>query len=176
MKKGLEQFNIVPLCIPMDANGAGALLTSIYFSFKGYRSATIVGLFGDASAGHDLGIKLYQAKDVAGTDAKVLNALSTGRIYSKEAGTFALLQAVTGWTKQTQATADEAWVGLTSGESVGLHAIEISQEDLDRDNGFNAVRADLDDPTESKIIALFAILHDPRYAGAPEDMPNPLVD
>ncbi len=158
-----------------DADGAGAMLTGIYFNATKYARWLICTIFGDGTAAHDVGIKLYQAKTAAGGDAKVLDALSTGRIFSKKGASFALLQAVTAWTKETQATPDEAWVDLTSGESVGVIACEVKASDLDGAGGFKFIRADLDDPTAAKVVDLFAIGLDPVYAAGPESMADPLT-
>lgn len=159
---------------PADINGSG--ITGDYVSFKNYSRCLILIVAGDGSAGGDLGVKLYQATDVSGTDAKVLNALETGRIYTMNGADYATLAALTVLTKETQATADEAWCDTDSGENVNILWAEIRADDLDVENGFDCMRCDIDDPGAAKVVAGFYLMMDPKYACAPELMPDPLVD
>jgi len=173
-RKLLERLQLVMGCEPQDLDTAG--ITGDYVSMKNYGRLLIVVQAGDGTAGSDLTVDLYQATSVAGAGAKVLNCLETGRIYTKQAATFTLMQAVTAWTKETQATADEEWTDATSGEQVNLWAFEVRAADLDVSNGFDCVRADIADPGAAKIGALLYILGDPKYPAAPELMASGIED
>ena len=172
--KLLERVQIVPAQAagPADINGAG--VTGDYVSLKNYDRVLILIYAGDGSAGGDLTVDIYQATDVSGTDAKVLNALETGRIYTKQnASSFA---AVGQWTKETQATADEEYTDATSGEQVNLWALEVMASDLDVDNGFDCFRADLADPGAAKVVGMLYVLYGASYPSAPEDMLSAIAD
>lgn len=163
-----EQIQIVPgqAAGPADLNGAA--VTGDYVSLANYETCCVLVYAGDGSAGGDLDVKLYQATDVDGTGAKVLNALETGRVYTKQhASSFA---TVGQWTAETQATADEQYTDATSGEQVNLWALEVNVNDLDRDNGFDCIRADIADPSAGKIAALLYLLGGAKYAQKPDLM------
>lgn len=168
--KLLERLQIVMAFEPADLNSAGA--TGDYVCLSHYRRCLCVILAGDGTAGKDIPVALYQATSNAGAGAKVLNALVTGRIYTKEAASFAVLAGVDQFTKETQATADEQWAPGDSGEQVLVWAFEIDASDLDTDNGYDHVRMDVADPAASKIVAGLYILGDPEYSAAPELMPS----
>ena len=166
--KGLERMQLVMAFEPADLNAAAA--TGDYVCLAHYRRLLAVILAGDGTASKDIPVSFYQATSNAGAGAKVLNALETGRIYTKEAASFAALAGVDQWTKETQATADETWSPGDSGEQVLVWAFEIKASDLDVDNNFDHVRMDVADPGASKIVAGLYILGDPDYASAPELM------
>lgn len=170
--KLLERVQIVPVMLPVDLNDGAT--TGDYVSLKNYERCCAVLVAGDGTAGSDVSVAFYQATDVSGTSAKVLNALETGRIYTKE-GTSALT-AVAQWTKETQATADEQWAPTDSGEQVLLWAFEIKADDLDVDNGFDCIRMDISDPGAAKIGAALYILYDAKYPVAPELMLSAIAD
>jgi hypothetical protein len=145
--KILERFQIAMVMEPADLNGGAT--TGDYFDMsKCSRCLVLVG-FGDGTASKDLDIALYQSDDSSGTTTAVLNALETGRIYTKYAGTFTLYQAVSAWTKVTQGTADEKHEPDDNGESVGLMGYEVRREDLT--DGYSYIRADLTDPGAAKV-------------------------
>lgn len=164
----LERFQVVLGGEPADLNGSG--LTGDYVCLAHYHRCLVLVVAGDGTAGSDIKVNVYQAQDNAGTGAKVLNALQTGRIYTKEAATFAALAGVDAFTKETQATADDEWAPTDSGEQVLVWGFEINSQDLDADNDFDHIRADISDPGASKICALIYILGDAEYPSAPELM------
>jgi hypothetical protein len=166
--KGTEKFFIQMAALPVDTNTAG--VTGSYGSFALYKRCTVVCIMADGTAASDLDMLIYQATDNAGTGAKVLNALETGRIYTMYAADLTAYEALTSMTKVTQATADEQYTPTDSGESVGLMILELQDTDLDVDNSFDHMRCDLSDPGAAKIAALIYIWHDPRYPAAPERM------
>lgn len=173
-KKALERMHIVLGAAPVDFNDGAT--TGDYVSLKHYKRCLVVIAYGDGTAGSDLAYDLYQATAVAGTGAKVLNALSTGRIYTMDAATYAAYAALTVWTEDTQATADQQWADATNGEAVGICALEVRAEDLDIDGGFDCIRCDVSDPGAAKIGVLLYILMDPDESAAPILMRDPLVD
>ena len=170
--KILETMQIVPVMTPVDLHDAAT--TGAYVSLANYGSCLCVLLAGDGTGGSDVAVELFQAVNVAGDQAKVLNALITGRIYTKEHAT--TLAAVGQWTKATQAVADEAYAPDDSGEHVLLWAFEVRASDLDQAGGFDCLRMDLTAPGAAKLGAALYLLCDPRYAKAPEDMPSAIVD
>lgn len=169
----LDECQIVMAGEPADINGAG--VTGDYVSMANYRRCLILVLAGDGTAGSDLDVLLYQATDTVGTGAKVLNALQTKRIYTKQAATFAALQLVTQWTQQTQAVADEQWAPADSGEQVLIWGFEIEDTDFDMANNFDCLRADLSDPGAAKVAAHCYILYEPRYAAKPDSQLSALT-
>jgi len=167
--KGLERLQVVLAGEPADVDGTSGL-TGDYFDLSAYERVMCVCAFGDGTAASDLDMLVYQASDNGGTGAKVLNALQTGRIYTMYSTTYALYAALTGWTKVTQATADEQYTPTDNGEAVGVMVLELKADDLDNANSFTHIRCDLSDPGAAKIAALLYIGLDPKTATLPELM------
>jgi len=173
-KKFLEKCIVRQAGECKDRNSAA--LTGDYIRLGGLaEGCAIILSFGDGSADHDVIPALYQAKDADGTSAKVLNALETGRIYTMQAADYATLASETAFTEETQATADEIFSDLTSGEQAGLTILEVFATDLDGANGFTHIRCDVADPTAAKVLDVLYILHGLNYAAAPESQVDPLV-
>jgi len=172
--KLLERLQIQPVMAPVDLNDGAT--TGAYVSLKNYESCLCVLVCGDGTAGSDLSISMYQATAVAGTGAKVLNCLETGRIYVKTAGTWALVAAIGQWTEETQATADETYTDTDSGEEVQIWAFEVKASDLDVTNGFDCIRMDIADPGAAKLGAALYILGDPVTEIDPPLMPSAIAD
>ena len=173
--KLLEQIQIHPIWpgYVVDDADDDTVATGDYVSLKDYENLLVLIAFNDGTAASgDIDIEVYQATDNSGTDAKVLNALQTGRIYSKTNAT--TLAAVGQWTKETQATADEIYDDETSGEKLGMIACEINAADLDADNGFDHVRCDLDTVSSAKLVCGLYILGNPKYPAAPDLMKSAL--
>lgn len=164
-----ERFAIVMGSAP--ASLAGAAQTGDYVSMAKARRCLILIPYGDGThaTNDQIEVKLYQATTAAGGSAKVLNALETGRIYTRSGANYATYAALTGLTKVTQATADEAYVDVTSGNEVGHYQLEIDASDLDADNGFCFIRADLSATTNAKISQVIYILETNNDA-APESL------
>ncbi len=140
-------------------------------SMKDFGSLLILIAFGDGTAtSGDITATLAQATDNAGGSTKALNALVTGRIYDKVHAT--TLAAVGQWTEKTQATADEVYDDDTSGEKLGMIALEIRASDLDADNGFDHVQLNLAVTTSAKLVCALYILGDPKIATQPALMPS----
>ena len=171
----LEQLQITPIwpaVVVVDADD-DTVATGDYVTLKDFESVVVLVAFGDGTAtSGDIDIELYQATDTSGTSAKVLNALETGRIWSKVNAT--TVAAVAQWTKETQATADEIYDDETSGEKLGMIACEIRAADLDVAGGFNSIRADLDTITSAKLVCGLYILGNPKVQTAADLMPSVL--
>ena len=173
--KVLETLNIADSSLPVDLNAVA--VTGDIVSLKGYKRCLAVISFGDGTATTgDLTITVRQQQDVAGTGVKDLDVLETGRIYTKMAADQTAVAALTGWTEETQATADAVYTDATSGEQAGIWAFEIKSTDLDTDNGFDCFSMNVAATSTAKIASTFYILSEPRQADAPEDMTDPLVD
>ena len=171
----LERVNLLPLNIPIDLDD-GALTTDIW-SMALYGRALLVVYFGDGEAGDDITVTLAQCTDKTNSlaDNKALNCLKTGRIFTKMAADETALRALTAWTEETQADADEVYTDATSGEQCGIWAFEIRAEDLDREGGFDCMYATVDgDGGAAKLGAVFVLVGDPSYAADPAHMKDPL--
>lgn len=170
----LENMQIVSAQVSGPADINSAAVTGDYVSLANFEKVLILLVGGDGSATTgDLTVSLYQATDVAGSGAKVLNALETGRIFTKQSASS--LAAVGQWTKETQATADEQWTDATSGEQVNMWALEVRASDLDVDGKFCAIRADVAATSSAKVVALLYLLCEPKVANAPESMPSAIA-
>ena len=173
--KILEQIQIHPIwpAYVVDDGDDDTVATGDYVSMKDFENLLCLIAFNDGTAtSGDIDIEVYQASDNAGTGAKVLNALETGRIYSKVHAT--TLAAVGQWTAATQATADEIYDDETSGEKLGMIAVEIMASDLDADGGFDHVRLDLDTITSAKLVCGLYILGGAKVQTKPDLMPSAL--
>jgi len=166
--KMLEQIQIHPIWpgYVVDDGDDDTVATGDYVCLKDYDNCLVLIAFGDGTAtSGDIDIEVYQATDNAGTGAKALNALETGRIYSKVHAT--TLAAVGQWTEETQATADEVYDDEASGEKLGMIACEIMASDLDADNGFDHIRVDLDTISSAKLVCGLYILGGAKHQLSP---------
>ena len=173
----LEQIQIHPIWpgYVVDDGNDDTVATGDYISLKHYGKVLILIVFNDGTAtSGDIDIEVYQATDVSGTGVKVLNALTTGRIFTKMHAT--TLAAEGTWTQITQATADEIYDCDTSGEQLGMIAVEIDASDLDSANNFDCIRADLDTITSAKLLTGLYILGDPKFPSDVDEMLSALAD
>jgi hypothetical protein len=173
----LENNQVHPIwpAYVVDDGDDDTVATGDYVSLKDYENLTVLITFADGTATTgDIDIELYQATDTANSlsDAKALDVCKTGRIFYKKHATD--LSAVGQWTAATQATADEIYDDETSGETLGMIAIEVFASDLDTDNGFCAVRCDLDTISSAKLVTGHYILSGAKISTAPELMPSAL--
>jgi len=169
--KFLERFQIILNGEPKDRNGAA--LTGDYVSLKNVERAVLLFLVGDGTASNDLDFTIYEASDVSGTGAQALACMLTGDVYTQFGGDITAVEALTGWTQETVATAASNLAHATSGESVGVLAVEITPDELS--DGFDCVRADIASPGAAKVIASCWILEMKRQTD-PTLMDNPRVD
>ena len=163
-----NSLDIVSGIVPQDLQTAR---TGDYISLKGAAGVLIVIFKGAGTAGDDPDFTLNQATAVAGTGAKVLNAVET--IYKKQ-GT---LTAVGAWTKVTQAADELFSADDTSAESQGLYVIDVPADKLDVDNGYDCLSVDAADVgTNAQLGCVLYILYGLRYADQPENLESKIVD
>ncbi len=163
----LERLQIQP-CFPgaivADADD-DTLQTGDVISMENYNSLLILISFSDGTAtSGDITATLEQGTDIAFGTNKALNCLETGRIFEKVGAT---TLATGDWTQVTQATADEVYDDTTSGEVLGLIALEVKASDLDAANGYSCVRLSLGAITSAKLVSAVYILGDPKYPADP---------
>jgi len=170
-----ERVQIAQCIAPQDLIG-GAVIAGDYVNMGLFNRCTVLIHFADGAAGDDIRASLYQATtNAGGGGAPVLNALITGRIFSKTHAT--TLESVGQWTEDVQAVADEVYVDATSGEQVGFYALEIMASDLNQDNDMDWIRCDVQSDNGAagaKLCSAVYILSDPRDAGHPPAMPSAL--
>jgi hypothetical protein len=154
---------IVPLDLQTARDGD-------WVNLKNYSGCEIVVFKGAGTAGDDPDITIEQATDAAGTDAKVLNAIT--RVHKKQ-GT---LTAVGTWTTVSQ-TADELYdADATSAEEQALYVFSFATEMLDVDGGFDWVRVRIADVgTNAQLGCALYVLVGPRYPSAPASLPNAIA-
>ncbi|MFN4283508.1 MAG: hypothetical protein ACK4NA_12800 [Alphaproteobacteria bacterium] len=166
MSRLLDELQIVPGIMPVNlASGAA---NGDWVCLKNYESVIVLFLCGVGAASQDPTLTLRQAKDVSGTTPAALNFTT---IESKQASA---LTAVGQFTKVTQ-SAGNTYTNDTAGENQKMWAVEIKGDDLDVENGYDCVQAQLNDPgTNSQIGTVIYILGKPRYAADP--LPSAIVD
>jgi len=136
----LERFQIVEASVPASLD-AGAT-TGDYVSLKHASRCVIVLGSGVGTAGDDPILSLFQAQDVAGTGAKDLLPPS-GMTFKKQAATN--LAAVAAWTSGSADITSNDVTNATAAEQALIWVVEIEPDLLDVDNGFDCLRADVND-------------------------------
>jgi len=168
----LEKYQVEPVFPAVVVGNANTspMTTGDYVNLANALSVTILFACGDGNpTSGDITPTLYQAQDNAGTGAKVLSVLETGRIYERvNASTLA---ATGTWTKVTQATASETYDDTGSGEEVSMIALQVYPSDLDADNNFDHLRCDLAAISSAKLVAAVYIV-EMDINTAPELMPT----
>lgn len=161
-----EKFDIVSGVLP--ANLAAAASTGDAVSLKDYGGCVVVFFKNAGVATEDPTITLAQATDVAFGTTK---ALTFTTIYTKQA---TVLTATGTWTKVTQ-TAAATYTEGTSGESAAVWVIEFNAEDLDVDNGYDCLRATLNDVGDTaQYGCILYLMTKPRYPQA--TLPSAIID
>lgn len=164
----LGKIDIVPAIIPLDLQTAR---DGDWVSLKNAQGCLVVVFKGTGTAGDDPSITIEQASDVAGTGAKVLNAITE---FFKKTGT---LTSVGTWTRVTQ-TADElVTVDTASAEVEAIWAFNIESDQLDVDNGFDCVRVRIADVgTNAQLGCALYILHGLRFPAGPDALLSAIAD
>jgi len=164
----LEQMQIVPGFAPINL---GTARTGDVVCMKNYRRCLVKLVKGIGPAGDDPVLTILQGTDVAFATNK---ALTFTTIYTK--GDLTTLADVGQWTKVTQSAAN-TYTDLTSAEQQIVWCVEFMAEDLDTANGYDCIRASLNDTgTTTTIGYLEYILMDPIIRTAPESMPSAIID
>lgn len=163
-------FDIIPGFQPLDLQTARA---GDYVSLKNWGHCTVVLYKGAGTAGDDPVLTFEQATAVAGTGVKNL-AVVTYR-YQKQAATD--LTGTGTWTKVTQSASQDVTLNTTSAEEAGMYVFEIDAEDLDVGGGFDCLRVSVADTgTNAQLGSLFYVLSCPRFAQAPANLANAIID
>lgn len=161
-------IDIIPAIVPLDLQTAR---DGDWVSLKNAAGVAIVFFKGAGTDGDDPTLTLEQAQDVAGTNAKALNAIDT--VYEKE-GT---LTSVGTWTKVTQTADDQYIPGDPSAQSQELWVIQVDAEQLDVAGGFDCVRIRCSDVgNNAQLGAALYVLYGLSYPSAPEELPNSIAD
>jgi len=130
---------------------AATSIAGDYISLKNFAGVTIV-IMVDVTSGTDTGaVTLTQASAVAGTGAKALSFDYQWSNLDTETA-----DALT----KTAVTSDTFDAGGVTKSC--LYVIEVKAEDLDVDNGFDCLRANLATVTNGNSAILY-LLHTPRY-------------
>lgn len=161
-------LDIVPAIVPVDLQAAQ---DGDWVSLKNAEGCLVVVFKAAGTAGDDPDITVEQATAVAGTNAKVLNAIS--EYYTKQ-GT---LTSVGTWTANTQ-TADELMdLNATSAESQMLVVADIPASALDKDNGFDCLRVRMADTgVNAQLGCAFYVLYGLCDPQAPAGLPSSIID
>lgn len=167
-KRILEQ--IMPVSAFPPAN-LGTARTGDVVSFKNYRRIAVLFHKGIGPAGDDPVLTIEQGTDVAfGTN----KALTFTTIYTK--GDLTHISDIGQWTKVTQAAAN-TYTDLTSAEQEIQWAVEFKAEDLDINNGYDCIRAKLNDVgTTTSIGHITYLCADPIFSTAPESLASAIID
>lgn len=165
MARLTEEFQFAAGFVPSDL--AAAAQSGDWVSLKNYDHLAIVLFKAAGAVGEIPTITVQQAQDVAGTGAKALNFTRIDR--KDNADLFTVGQ----FTKVTQAAGNT--YAPAAGNTQLLAVIEIEAQDLDKANGFDCVRATLNDVgATAQLGALLYILSGSRYAG--QYPPSAIVD
>lgn len=136
----LEKYQIVEATPPVLLDAAA--VTGDYVSLKNAHSVVVLFRSGVGTAGDDPVLSLFQATAVAGTGAKDLIPPSNST-FKKQAATS--LAAVAAWSDASGDISSNDLTNATAAEEVCMWAIEIDSDELDVDNGFDCIRADVAD-------------------------------
>jgi hypothetical protein len=153
----IHQINIEPVILPVNLlTGAN---NGAWLSLKNYDRVLFVLIKTAGTAGEDVTLTFRQATAIAGTSAKDLAVVN--RVWRKQHAT----DLPGNWTVTTQ-TAAATFLNTDSAEQICLYAIEVSAEELDRQNGFDCVTVNIADPGTgtAQTATVLAILCNARYA------------
>lgn len=163
-------IDIVPAFRPVDLQTAAN--SGDYVSLKNAQGVLILFHSAIGTAGDDPTITVRQAQDVSGTAVKDLSVIT--EVFTKQAAT--ALTSIAGWTKVTQAAA-ATYTNDTSAEQEALWVIQIEADQLDADNGFDCIAANVADVGgNAQLGACYYILYGLRHASTPENLPSPIAN
>jgi hypothetical protein len=165
-----SHIDIVPAVRPVDLQtGAN---DGDWISLKNWEGVLILFHSAIGTNGDDPTLALEQATTVAGGSSKALTKITT--IWTKQAATNLL--SIAGWTKVSQAVA-ASYTQTDAAEQEALWAVEVDAQMLDRDNGFDCIRARVADVGgNAQLGAAYYILFGPRFGATPENLPSAIVD
>lgn len=166
----VEAAQVVMAIAPQDLT-AGTTVNGDFVCLKNYHRCAVMAFFaaGTATTG-DVTLSLQQATDVSNSlgDVKDLNFT---RIDTKQA---TLVSSVGTFTANTQ-TAAANYTSTTSGETQGVWIVDVDPTDLDIDNDFDCLRANIAAAGGStKLAGVFYFLFGPKLAATP--LPSAIID
>lgn len=136
--KILEQLTFVPGFIPVDLQTANN--TGKPVSLKNYAGCLVILFKAVGTDNDDPTLQILQGTDVAFATNKDLDVIDV--IYRKESASD--LPAVADFTRTTQ-TADATFTVADSAQKAVLWIFDVKSADLDTDNGYDVIRADVAD-------------------------------
>ena len=159
--KLVEGIGIEVSSVPVDTTGSAQ--TGDRFNLKYFRKITWIIAQGSWQGGTPA-VTLQQHDAVTGGNSKTLGFTRYWTKVAISGGQFTEVPVV----------ADTFDLGTTDDT---ISVVEIDAEDLDNDNGFTYASLDVASPgTNADLIAIIAILGDPRYAGeSAVHLPDPKV-
>lgn len=169
----LDNHDIVQAFVPIDLQAAQS---GDYCSLENHNHVAILIVSGLGTDGDDPVITTFQAKTGAGGSAKPLSHVtSPSKVWKKQAATN--LETVTSWTDASGDSTTNSWdENDTSAQQSLILVIEFDAADLDADNGFAFIRADVADTGGAAQLGWGCyILSEPRFARAPDAKISPLT-
>lgn len=170
----LDNHDIVQAFVPIDLQDGTN--TGDYVSLENHNHVTILFVSGLGSDGDDPVLTTFQAKTGGGGAAKALSHVtSPSKVWKKQAATS--LESVTQWTDASGDSTTNSWdENDTSAQESLLLVIEFDASDLDADNGYSFIRADVADTGGNAQLGWMCyILSEPRWARAPDKKITPLT-
>ena len=163
----LDQMQIAAGFVPV--NLASAANNSDWGHLKAFARLLIIFFKGAAGSGtEDPTITVLQATDVAGTGSKALNV---ARAWTK---TDADLTTIGQFTAGSPST--NTLTVASSAQKAAIWVIEVLASDLDKNNGFSCVQANVADVgSVSQLGCLLYILGEPRQSDTPVLNPSALA-
>lgn len=170
----VEKAQLAAGFVPVNmATGAN---NSDWVSLKNYGRCAIIFFKGIGTAGQDPTITLLQATSVAGAGSKALNITRVDKKQGTDLTTIGTFTTSTSGSPASNDTfATNTWTNSDLAEQQGIVVIDVKAEDLDIDNGFDVIRANVADVgTNSQIGGILYVLHEPRYASG--TLPSAIID
>lgn len=167
----LERMQIASGFAPITLTTAR---TGHVVSIKNYGRIGVLFFKGIGTAGQDPTLTILQGTDIAfGTN----KALDFADVWVKQDLTE--LADVAQWTRVTRTggSITNTYTDTTSAEQEALWWVEFKAEDFDIANGYDCLRASVNDVgTNSQIGCILYFGGDPRYAAPPENMLGMIAD
>ncbi len=166
----LEQAQIAAGFLPVDLQTATpASRQGDWVSLAQHHHLVILLYKDGGTANEDVTLTVEQATNASGGDAK---PLAFTRIARKQG---ANLLGIGAWTETTQ-TASHTYTNATSGEEELLWVVEFDAAELDVQEGFQFVRASVNDVGNNpQLGCLLYLLTEPRFGDAVEQMASVLA-
>lgn len=160
MKNLADELQIAVGFVPSDL--AAAAQSGDWISMKSFRHCAVLVVKAAGSVSEPATLTLEQASDVSGSGAKALNFTRA------DVKRGADLQTQGQFTRLTQTAANTLAMDGTAGNTQVMALVEVNDEDLDVEGGFDCVRAKFADVgTTAQLGTIIYILSGPRYTPPP---------